>query len=70
MSQLAAEIAKALTVAAVQAQPKLFDQDPKSISDAKRLGQEVADVFKTIFDAIVSKVPRERPGEATDDARV
>ena len=38
MSQLAAEIAKALTIAALQAQPRVFDQDPKSSSDAGEAG--------------------------------
>ena len=41
MSQFAAEIAKALTIAAVTAQPKIFDQDPKSSFDAPALGHEV-----------------------------
>jgi hypothetical protein len=57
MSQLAAEIAKALAIAAMQAQPSVFAQDSKSSTDAARLGREVADLFKTIFDEIVKKVP-------------
>jgi uridylate kinase len=61
MSQLAAEIAKSLTVAALQAQPRVFDQDPKSSTDAAKLGREVADVFKTILDEIVEKVARLEP---------
>ncbi len=57
MSELAAEIAKALTIAAVQAQPRVFDQDPKSSVDASNLAREVAQVFKVIFDEVVKKVP-------------
>jgi hypothetical protein len=49
MSQLAAEIAKVLTVAAVQSQPEVFQQDPKSSMDATRLGKEVAACFKEIY---------------------
>lgn len=59
MSQLAAEIAKALAIAAVQAQPTVFAQDAKSASDATKLGHEVALLFKTIFDDIVFKVPKD-----------
>jgi len=59
MGQLAAEIAKALTVAAVQAQPQVFNQDPKSSFDAKKLGQEIADTFLEILNAIDKKVPSE-----------
>ena len=57
MAQLAAEIAKALTVAAVQAQPQVFNQDPKSSFDARKLGREIADTFLEILDAIEKKVP-------------
>ena len=57
MAQLAAEIAKALTIAAVQAQPQVFNQDPKSAFDAKKLGREIADTFLEILNAIDGKVP-------------
>jgi hypothetical protein len=57
MSQLAAEIAKALTVAAVQAQPSVFAQDSKSSSDATKLGHEVALVFSAIFRDIRGDLP-------------
>jgi hypothetical protein len=57
VSALAAEIAKALTVAAVQAQPTVFNQDPKSSSDAGKLGQEVADTYIAIYKQIRSIVP-------------
>jgi hypothetical protein len=56
MAQLAAEIAKALTIAAIQAQPQVFNQDPKNTFDAKRLGREVADTFLEILNAIDEKV--------------
>lgn len=58
MSQLAAEIAKALAIAALQAQPRVFDQDPKSSSDGDRLGREVADLYKKIYADIVGTVPK------------
>ena len=63
MAQLVAEIAKALTIAAIQAQPQVFNQDPKSAFDAKKPGREVADTFLEILNAIdekVSSVPNQQ----------
>jgi hypothetical protein len=57
VSQLAAEIAKALAVAAVQSQPEVFQQDPKSSMDAVRLGREVSECFKEIYKEVSRLFP-------------
>lgn len=58
MSQLAAEIARDLAVAAIQAQAKVFDQDSKSSSDATKLGREVADLYLAILSDIKNSMPQ------------
>lgn len=59
MAQTAAELAKDLAVAAIQAQPAVVaPRAPGQGGDAAALGQEAAIVFITILNAIAPKVPR------------
>jgi hypothetical protein len=58
MPQTAAEIAKDLTIAAIQAQPAVVaPRAPGAIGDEASLGQQVALVFKEILSAIKSQIP-------------
>ena len=62
MPQNAAEIAKDLTIAAIQAQPAVIAVAAGKYGDAAELGREVGKVFDAIYDAIKGHVPASKDG--------